>query len=93
MAPAKANIKPVKLGGESTSWSGAYGQTEWKKIKTRVKQAAENWLNQLVAVNPEKLELVLVIPEKQEEHSVATAEASRVSKTALLHPQTKTQRS
>ena len=54
MAPAKANIKPVKLGGESTSWSGAYGQTEWKKIKTRVKQAALNWLNQLVAVNPEK---------------------------------------
>ena len=50
-------------------------------------------MNQLVAVNPEKLELVLVIPEKQEEHSVATAEAWRVSKTALLHPQTKTQRS
>ena len=40
MAPAKANIKPVKLGGESTSRSGAYGQTEWKKIKPRVKQAS-----------------------------------------------------
>ena len=40
MAPAKAKIKPVKLGGESTSRSGAYDQTEWKKIKTRVKQAS-----------------------------------------------------
>ena len=40
VAPAKANIKPVKLGGESTSRSGAYDQTEWKKIKTRVKQAS-----------------------------------------------------
>ena len=92
-----ANIKLVKLGGEGTSGAAAYKQSgDWKKSKARlrtglnqlvsskarVKRASQNWSKQLVAVNPEKQE------EHSLTHSVAAAEAWRVSETALLlHPQ------